>query len=79
MMIDITPAQLEYIYFLEKHKIKEETKIYLTQNQAFERFGKSNVKRWHAQGKVHIYKRPRTVEYKMSELLKAAENRQDYL
>lgn len=79
MMVNITPSQLEYLRFLEKHNIKEELLIYVTQNQAFKRFGQSNVKRWRSQGKVKAYQRPKTVEYKMADLLKAAENQQDYL
>lgn len=78
MLIQITPAQLKYLHFLEKHHIKEEPRIFISQNQAYKRFGSGNVKRWHQQCKVKAFYRPRTIEYKMSELLTAAENQQDY-
>ena len=77
MLVDITPEQLQYLKFLESHKIKEE-KIFLSQNQAYKRVGRSNVERWINTQKVKRYKRPTNVEYKMAELLAAAENRQDY-
>ena len=70
MLVDITPAQLHYLRFLEAHKIKEEPMVYVSQNKAFQRFGRANVERWREQGKM--------VEYMMNELLKAAENQQDY-
>ncbi len=68
-----------YLNFLVAHKIKKEEKIHITQNQAYKRFGESNVKRWVEQRKVQRYKRPTTMEYKFSELLEAAETIQDYL
>ena len=77
MIVDITPEQLQYLKFLEAHKIKEE-KVFLSQNQAYKRFGWSNIERWVNQQKIKRYKRPSNVEYKMAEILKAAENRQDY-
>ena len=77
MLVDITPEQLQYLKFLEAHKIKEE-KIFLSQNQAYKGFGRSNIERWVNTQKVKRYKRPTNVEYKMAELLAAAENRQDY-
>lgn len=78
MLVDITTPQLEYLKFLEKHKVKEELKIFLTQNQAYKRFGRTNVERWVQKGKVKIYQRPKLLEYKTKELLQAAENQQDY-
>lgn len=77
MLVQITPAQLKYLQFLEAHKIEEE-KIYVNQNQAFRRFGRGNVERWRAQGKIRGFKRPNTLDFKMSELLDAAANQQDY-
>ena len=73
MLVQITPAQLKYLQFLEKHKVKEEEKMFLTQNQAFKRFGQANVIRWAERMKVKQYRRPNTVEYRMSELLTMAE------
>lgn len=78
-MVEITPAQLVYLRFLEAHKVKEEDMIYITQNKAYKRFGRANVERWRGQGKVRAFQRPATVEYQMAELLKAAENQQDYM
>lgn len=77
MLVQITPIQLKYLQFLESHKIEEE-KIYITQNQAFKRFGRNNVERWRVHGKIRGFKRPNTIEFKMSELLDAAANQQDY-
>lgn len=77
MLVQITPAQLKYLQFLEAHKIEDE-KIYVTQNQAFRRFGRGNVERWREQGKIRGFKRPNTLDFKMSELLDAAANQQDY-
>lgn len=78
MLVYITPAQLKYLHFLEAHHIKEEVKIFITQNQAHKRFGRTNVERWVNKRKIKQYHRPRTIEYKMKELLTAAENQQDY-
>jgi hypothetical protein len=78
MKIEITPAQLRYLLFLEKHKIREENKMFISQNGAYKRFGRANIDRWVAEGKVQRFYRPRTIEYKMNELLSAAENQQDY-
>lgn len=77
MQVLITPPQLQYLKFLEAHHIQEEPKMYLTQNQAFKRFGRANVERWAKQGKVKRYLRPSTIEYKMSDLLIAAETQSD--
>lgn len=78
MQVNITPAQLKYLHFLEAHHIKEELKIFITQNQAHKRFGRANVERWVEKQKVKAYYRPKVIEYKMTELLQAAENQQDY-
>lgn len=78
MLVQITPAQLKYLHFLEAHHVKEEVKIFITQNQAHKRFGRKNVERWAKDRKVKRYFRPNCIEYKMSELLAAAENQQDY-
>ena len=61
-------------------KIKEESsKPYINQNQAFKRFGRSNVEKWAKMQKVKQFFRDKTVQYRMSELLDAASNQQDYL
>ena len=78
MTVQITPEQLRYLHFLEAHKVKEEP-VFANQNQAYKRFGRSNVERWANNLKVKCYYRGRTIQYKMAELLAAAENQQDYL
>ena len=37
---------------------------FISQNKAFEMFGRGNVERWRKQGKVTAYKRPGKVEYR---------------
>lgn len=39
---------------------------FISQNKAFEMFGRGNVERWRKQGKVTAYKRPGKVEYRTS-------------
>ena len=73
MLVQITPAQLKYLHFLEQHHVKSEDKLFITQYQAHKRFGRSNVERWFEKQKIKKYYRPKTVEYKMIELLEAAE------
>lgn len=76
MLVDLTPSQLKYLHFLEAHKIKEE-KIFINQAEAFRRFGRTNVERWKECG-LKAHKRPKTLEYKMADLLERAARRQDY-
>ena len=52
---------------------------YMSQRQAYRTFGRANVQRWLAQGKVTPHKRPGKVEYKTSELRKLQQLQQDYL
>ncbi len=77
MLVDLTPAQLHYLEFLEAHKTKEETAIFITQNKAYKRFGRGNVDRWAANSKIKVFKRKRTIEYRLRELLAAAECRRE--
>jgi len=77
MLVQITPEQVKYLEFLEKHKIKEEP-IFINQNQAHKRFGRANVERWEGLSKIKAYYRPKSVQFKMDELLAAAEAVQDY-
>lgn len=78
MLVDLTPSQIHYLEYLVAHKASKPEPDFITQNQAFKRFKRSNVERWVEGGIVKTYLRPHTVEYKVSELLKAAENEQDY-
>lgn len=77
--VELTPAQAMYLKFLEAHKIKEEKREYITQNQAYLRFGRTNVEAWVEAREVKQHHRGRTIEYKYTELTKAAENLQSYL
>ncbi len=74
MLVNITSSQLKYLHFLEKHHIKEEQRFFITQNQAHKRFGRANVERWLKTGRVRCFQRPNVIEYRMHELLEAAEN-----
>ena len=78
MLVQISPSQLRYLQFLEKHQVEEEVKVFITQNQAHKRFGRGNVERWVRNNRVNAFQRPKTVEYKMEELLVAAGNQRDY-
>lgn len=75
--VEITPAQAKYLEFLEAHKVKKEEKEYLTQNQAYLRFGRANVDLWTKKQIVQQHQRNRCIEYKLKELLEAAERIQE--
>lgn len=79
MLVDISPAQICYLEYLVKHKVDSPEPDFISQNKAHKRFGRSNVERWVTAGIVKRYYRPTVVEYKLKELLSAAENQQDYL
>jgi hypothetical protein len=77
MLVEITNPQLKYLHFLEASETRNEPE-YVNQSGAFRRFGRSNVERWTASGIVKRYYRPKTVEYNLNELRRAAVKRQDY-
>lgn len=77
--VELTPAQAMYLRFLEAKEIKEEKREYITQNQAHLRFGRRNIEIWVQIGKIRQFHRGNTIEYKLVELIKAAENQQSYL
>mgnify|MGYP006986040114 FL=1 len=52
---------------------------FISQNKAFEMFGRGNVERWRKQGKVTAYKRPGKVEYRTADLRLLQRIQQDYL
>ena len=79
LIVEMFPAELEYFRFLVNNKVKDEAKPYISQNQAYKRFGRSNVELWRNKQKVKAYYRMNKIEYELAELLKAARNRQDYL
>jgi len=78
MLVDITPAQVTYLKFLVAHRLEKEDREFLSQRQAFARFGRGNVERWLQTGKIESYLRPKCIEYKLADLLSCAEERQDY-
>ena len=56
------------------------SKPFISQAKAYKIFKRGNVERWVKSKKATTYHRPNgTVEYKMVELLRAAENQQEYL
>ena len=52
---------------------------YISQRQAFRMFGKGNVQRWVANGKLTTRKRPGKIEYQTVELRRLQRIQQDYL
>lgn len=52
---------------------------YISQNKAFEMFGRGNVERWRKAGKVKPCKRPGKVEYLTAQLRLLQRTQQDYL
>lgn len=52
---------------------------FISQNKAFQMFGRANVERWRKQGKVTAYKRPGKVEYRTADLRLQQRIQQDYL
>ena len=52
---------------------------FISQNKAFQMFGRGNVERWRKQGNVLTYKRPGKVEYRTADLRLLQRIQQDYL
>lgn len=52
---------------------------FISQNKAFQMFGRGNVERWRKQDKVLAYKRPGKVEYRTADLRLLQRIQQDYL
>ena len=78
MLVDLTKIQLHYLEFLVSNDVKHEPD-YVNQREAYRRFKRCNVERWVRTGVVRRYLRPNNVEFKLSDLVAAAANRQDYL
>lgn len=57
---------------------KRDEPEYICQNEAFRRFGRSNVTRWRDTGKIEPCKRTQKLEYKISELQRLQDAKQDY-
>ena len=77
MLVDLTKIQLHYLDFLVAEKLTKEPE-YVNQAEAFRRFKRSNVERWVSECKVIRHYRPKSVEYRLDELRKAAAIKQDY-
>jgi len=52
---------------------------YISQNKAWQLFGRANVERWRKEGKIMPCKRPGKMEYKTAELRLLQRTVQDYL
>ena len=52
--------------------------ITISQNKAYQLFGRANVNRWRNQGRLRTCKRPGKVEYYMAELRRQQAVSQDY-
>ncbi len=52
---------------------------FVNQRTAYKIFGRANVDRWRRTGKVQPYKRPGTVQYRMTDLRSLQSTVQDYL
>ena len=51
---------------------------FISQNEAFRRFGRKNVERWRDSGRIEPCKRPGKMEYRLSELRRLKNTKQDY-
>ena len=63
------------------HMIKQDANDpeFISQNKAFQMFGRGNVERWRKQGKILAYKRPGKVEYRTADPRLLQRIQQDYL
>ena len=63
------------------HMIKQDANDpeFISQNKAFQMFGRGNVERWRKQGKILAYKRPGKGEYRTADLRLLQRIQQDYL
>lgn len=52
--------------------------VMISQNKAYQLFGRANVQRWNRLGRLHTCKRPGKVEYYMAELRQQQAVSQDY-
>lgn len=85
MMLEFIDRRVTYGQFvndladaLNARQRKPHEPEYICQNEAFRRFGKANVLRWRHTGKIIPCKRIQKLEYKISELQRLKDIRQDY-
>lgn len=57
---------------------KQNEPEYICQNEAFHRFGRKNVERWRDSGRIEPCKRLRKVEYRVRDLQRLKDAKQDY-
>lgn len=85
--INFLGTRVKYSKFLNDlaarivHLLKQDSKDseFISQNKAFEIFGRGNVERWRKQGKVQAFKRPGKVEYRTADLRLQQRIQQDYI
>ena len=58
--------------------IKLPSPEYISQNEAFRRYGRKNVERWRRQGKIEPCVRPGKLEYLTTDLQRLKSTKQDY-
>lgn len=58
---------------------KQDKRLFISQNQAFDKYGKSNVLRWRNQGKIEPRRTTGKLEYPQARLRELSRNLQDYL
>ena len=51
---------------------------FISQSEAFRRYGRRNVERWRRTGKIEPCKRPGRLEYRTADLQRLKETKQDY-
>ncbi len=84
MTIQFSDRAVPYNVFLNDvadavaERMTEYGSEYISQNEAFRRFGRANVKRWRDTGKIEPCKRTQKLEYKVSELQRLQDTKQDY-
>lgn len=83
MMLQFADRQVSYATFV--HDVAKEIASllhhhdeYISQNEAFRRFGRANVERWRRNGMIKPSKRPGKVEYSTAQLQRLKDTRQDY-
>ncbi len=84
MMIQFSDGAVPYGTFINDvadavaERMMDYDTEYISQNEAFRRFGRANVMRWRETGKIEPCKRTRKLEYKVSELRRLKDAKQDY-
>lgn len=69
--------EIEYLA-IQISRAQSRNREFLSQSEAYSRFGRGNVDRWVREGSLQRYKRPGKIEYRIDDLYKAALNPYDY-